>query len=580
MSPTGAQSPPGLLALVASNLNFHIPSMNVMGQTAFSQEDNRLSLFTWVYVGISIGACVFGAFGMIVLLSATIKLSKNLHNDMLLATLRAPMWRLNNCFQGHVLSRFVTDMSLLDSRLGYDLGLFFGRSLEIAGIAVIGALACYPITAGVTLLFAASVRLSLTYLSGVRELKRLEKVTKIPISDQFSSCIKGLTTIRAFGRAEAYIRIMHTKINKHARASWNLWLLNSWLSFRLSLLVAVFSAFTAAVVVYLETIPASVAGLILSLILRYSYLILTTVQLFTNVEIDMSAAKRVMEYTKLETEDQGGKDVPAAWPAEGRLEVHGLVASYAPESPPSLNGLTFTIEPNQRVGIVGRQGSGKSSVALALFRFLDIRHGQVYIDGIDVSKIKLHNLRSRMAMIPQDPALFSGTVRSNMDPFDQYSDAELCQALKEVNFLDREEANGNSFLSLSSSVLMGGVNLSQGQRQLLCLARAVVSRSKILVMDEATSGVDTETDALIQLSLRSVFGRNAITTLIVVAHRLSTVAEFDHILVIEAGKLVEFGSPRDLIGLEGGVFRDLAEKSGEEALLRQIMLGEDAGAPA
>lgn len=235
----------------------------------------------------------------------------------------------------------------------------------------------------------------------------------------------------------------------------------------------------------------------------------------------------------------------------------------------------------QRVGVVGRTGAGKSSLTLALFRFLEAREGSVHIDGIDVSKISLHDLRSRIAIIPQDPVLFSGTVRSNLDAFDQHTDAELYDALQRVHLIrttgttSRDEpatrpgsgantprvpeaapdTNANPFASLGSRVSEGGLNLSQGQRQLLCLARAIVSRPKIMVLDEATSAVDMATDVLIQRSIREEFQDS---TLIVIAHRLSTIADFDKILVMDDGVGVEFDGPKELLEKEGGVFRGLS----------------------
>lgn len=252
----------------------------------------------------------------------------------------------------------------------------------------------------------------------------------------------------------------------------------------------------------------------------------------------------------------------------------------------------------QRVGVVGRTGAGKSSLTLALFRFLEAREGSVHIDGIDVSKIGLHDLRSRIAIIPQDPVLFSGTVRSNLDAFDQHTDSELYDALQRVHLIratgttSRDEparsgsgsntpnpaaapdTNTNPFASLSSRISEGGLNLSQGQRQLLCLARAIVSRPKIMVLDEATSAVDMATDVLIQRSIREEFQDS---TLIVIAHRLSTIADFDKILVMDDGVGVEFDGPKELLGKDGGVFKGMVEQSGERERLWEIIGGEVEG---
>jgi ABC-type multidrug transport system fused ATPase/permease subunit len=314
----------------------------------------------------------------------------------------------------------------------------------------------------------------------------------------------------------------------------------------------------------------------------------------------MNAAERIIEYSNLQTESLDGASPPAAWPSEGRLEVNNLVVGYAPDLPPVLKGLTFSVSRNERIGVVGRTGAGKSSLTLALFRFLEAREGSISIDGLDISKIKLHDLRSRLAIIPQDPVLFSGTVRSNLDAFDEHTDSELRDALARVHLISATEAeimngtgsysptqtptrtptgtsspgnkNINPFTSLSSPITEGGLNLSQGQRQLLCLARAIVSRPKIMVLDEATSAVDMATDALIQRSIREEFGDS---TLIVIAHRLSTIADFDKILVMDDGRVREFGNPGELFEREEGVFRSMVQESGEREKLEGLILGEN-----
>jgi ABC-type multidrug transport system fused ATPase/permease subunit len=304
----------------------------------------------------------------------------------------------------------------------------------------------------------------------------------------------------------------------------------------------------------------------------------------------MNSIERIVEYTTMETEKQGGVDVPAMWPTEGRLEVDDLVVSYAKDLPPVLKNLTFTVEPRQRVGVVGRTGAGKSSLTLALFRFLEAKQGTIHIDGIDISTIKVQDLRSRLAIIPQDPVLFSGTVRSNLDPFDEHEDDELKEALSRVHLTsdspptpdpsgsgtltpDRNAQNINVFDSLASAISEGGQNLSQGQRQLLCLARAIVARPKMMVLDEATSAVDKTTDALIQRSIRDGFGG---ATLVVIAHRLSTIADFDRIMVLDEGRIVEYDSPKVLFEKKDGIFRGMVESSGERDVLVDVIMKDGA----
>ena len=364
-----------------------------------------------------------------------------------------------------------------------------------------------------------------------------------------------------------------------------------WLGYRLSMIGAFFGVTVAALILTIQSIDASLAGFALAFSLEFAGAIMWTIRHYTNMELDLNAAERIAEYADLKTESLEGIEPPAAWPTEGRLEVDDLVVGYAPELPPVLKGLSFTVERNERIGVVGRTGAGKSSLTLALFRFIEAREGGIYIDGLDISKLRLQTLRSRLAIIPQDPVLFSGTIRSNLDDFDEHTDVELREALERVHLVSaptsRDEQvnrpsipvtpgsptgnqNINPFKSLSSPITEGGLNLSQGQRQLLCLARAIVSRPKIMVLDEATSAVDKETDVLIQRSIREEFTDSS---LIVIAHRLSTIADFDKILVMSDGKAAEFGTPKELLLNEDGAFRAMVRDSGEKEVLERIILG-------
>ncbi|KAI9841606.1 MAG: hypothetical protein M1837_000513 [Sclerophora amabilis] len=424
------------------------------------------------------------------------------------------------------------------------------------------------------------------YLVGAREIKRLQSNTKSPILEVFSAALTGLQTIRAFDKAEDFIGSMFSKIDDHTTTEWHLWLVNRWFGLRMGVLGAVFAMLVAAIVITAKGMEPSLAGFALGFALQYTETVIWVMRRYANMELNMNATERVVEYSRVPIEDQGGADVPAMWPAHGQLAVNDLVVGYAEDLPPVLKGLSFKVERNQRVGVVGRTGAGKSSLTLALYRFLEAREGSIHIDDIDISKIKLQDLRSRLAIIPQDPVLFSGTVRSNLDPFDQYDDADLLDALQRVQLIRTESRdeldtppgpnegnNINVFESLSSLISESGLNLSQGQRQLLCLARAIVSRPKIMILDEATSAVDMSTDVLIQRSIREEFTD---TTLLVIAHRLSTIVDFDKILVMSQGKVAEYDSPKRLMEKEGEFWR-MVNESGEKGTLEDVILGGGGG---
>ncbi|OAP61776.1 hypothetical protein AYL99_03979 [Fonsecaea erecta] len=553
--------------------------------------DPDLRYYLGVYLGISLAAWLIGTIRYFFVFMASIRASKVLFEGLAFAVLRAPLRWLDTVPVGRILNRFTSDFNMLDSRIAMDLAFMLHNMMHVLSVVIAGLFVSPFMIVFAIGLLSVSMYYALRYLAGAREVKRLESNAKSPVFEQFGSVLMGIGTIRAFDKSDAYLDKMYAKIDRHCRAYWHLWLFNRWMGLRLNMVGALFAAITAALIVSITSIDSSLAGFALSFALGMSEGVIWFLRQYSNVELDMNATERIVEYSNITTENQGGVDAPAAWPTEGNLEVNDLVVAYAPDLPPVLKGLTFKVTKNQRVGVVGRTGAGKSSLTLALFRFLEARSGSIYIDGVDISKIKLYDLRSRLAIIPQDPVLFSGTVRSNLDPFEQQTDKELKEALARVHLIssttasssavasgsatpipdqhDTETAsNINIFRSLSSKISEGGLNLSQGQRQLLCLARAIVSRPKIMVLDEATSAVDMETDALIQRSIREEFTDS---TLIVIAHRLSTIADFDKILVMGEGKVLEFDHPRELMRKKGGVFRGMVEMSGERTELERIM---------
>ncbi|MCJ1353394.1 MAG: hypothetical protein MMC33_003380 [Icmadophila ericetorum] len=556
------------------------------------EADTSLWYYLGIYIGLSIAIVVIGTFRYIITFYTSIRASKLLFEKLSYRVLRTPLRWLDTVPVGRILNRFTADFNTLDSRIAYDLGFFFFQLIEIFGIMLAGFIVSPFTVIFAFALMCAALYIATRYLYGAREVKRLESNAKSPVFEQFGSLLAGVGTVRAFDKTEEYIERMFDKIDGHTIALWHMWLFNRWMGFRLNIVGAMFAITVAALIVSTKGIDASLAGFALAFALQYTGSIIWTLRCYANLEMDMNSVERIIEYSNLEIEDQGGQMPPASWPTEGKLELDNIVAGYAPNLPPVLKGLSFCVDKHQRVGVVGRTGAGKSSLTLTLFRFLEPTEGTMHIDGIDICKLDLHELRSRLAIIPQDPVLFSGTVRSNLDPFDDHTDAALRDALERVHLIgstglvsrdEPAETNGsgaatpalgdtnkNIFKSLDSKISEGGLNLSQGQRQLLCLARAIVSRPKIMILDEATSSVDMATDVLIQRSIREEFAES---TLLVIAHRLSTIADFDKILVMSDGKAVEFDSPKALFDAKGAFF-DMVEQSGEKEKLKEIILGE------
>lgn len=287
----------------------------------------------------------------------------------------------------------------------------------------------------------------------------------------------------------------------------------------------------------------------------------------TELENQMTSVERILEYTDIEREGAletpPEKKPPKSWPENGKVEFSRLYLKYAPEDQPVLCNLNFVVQPKEKIGIVGRTGAGKSSLISALFRLAETE-GQILIDDVDNKDLGLHDLRSKISIIPQEPVLFSGTMRKNLDPFDEYSDEVLWKALEDVEL---KEAVEDLTAGLNSKMSEGGSNFSVGQRQLVCLARAIVRNNKVLVLDEATANVDPQTDALIQTTIRKKFAE---CTVLTIAHRLHTVMDSDKVLVMDAGTMVEFDHPYILLRNENSLLYGMVEKTGKtmaEALM-------------
>ncbi|KAK0731311.1 P-loop containing nucleoside triphosphate hydrolase protein [Lasiosphaeris hirsuta] len=553
--------------------------------------DKDLMFYLGIYVLLGVVSSVIGTLKYLYIYIGSIRASRKLFTKLNFAVLRAPIRWLDTVPVGRVLNRYTADFHIIDSALANSFSFGAGSFLQLIGVIIAGLFVSPFIVLLAVILLVICLYYAVRYLDAARPVKRLESTTKSPVFEQFGSALTGVATIRGFNKSEVYIDRMHRKIDDYSTSTWHLFLFNRWMGWRMACVGSVFATFVSILILITPGIDSALAGFALAFALEFSGCVIWTVRLYSNVELNMNAAERIIEYTELPTESLEGKNPPAAWPTEGRIEVEDLVAGYAADLPPVLKGLTFSVNRNERVGVVGRTGAGKSSLTLALFRFLEARSGSIHIDGQDISKINLHDLRSRLAIIPQDPVLFSGTVRSNLDPFDHHTDAELRDCLDRVHLLTNSGGssgaatprgssspaatigpkNTNIFNNLNSAISEGGLNLSQGQRQLLCLARAIVSRPRVMVLDEATSAVDMHTDGLIQRSIREEFTDS---TLIVIAHRLSTIADFDRILVLSDGQVAEYGTPKELWEKgENGIFRGMCEESGEKNKLKSVVFG-------
>ncbi|RKL01801.1 ATP-dependent bile acid permease [Fusarium oxysporum] len=551
-----------------------------------SETHYDLKYYLWIYIAISSATAIVGTFRFFWAYFLAIKASRSLFEKMLFTVLHTPLRWLDTVPVGRILNRFSSDFNIIDNRITMDWTQFISNLLSLVGVCVAAFFASGIVIPLAIVLLGLGILLGNRYLYGARPLKRLESNCKSPVFELFNAALAGVSTIRGYKKTQVYIGRMYEKLDSWSIITSYMWLVNRWMGLRMGLIGTLFSTVVGIIVIVSPSMDAALAGFTLSFAMDFAESILWTIRNYAGMELNMNSTERVVEYTELETESLEGDKPSAAWPTSGTMEIKDLEVSYAPDLPPVLRGISFDVKNNERVGVVGRTGAGKSSLTLALFRFLEARSGSVTIDGLDISKIDLHSLRSRLAIIPQDPVLFSGTIRSNLDPFEDNTDDELRESLGRVHLVDSQPVtptnepasaatstlaakNTNIFRDLSSPISESGGNLSQGQRQLLCLARAIVARPKIMVLDEATSAVDMATDALIQRSIREEFTDS---TLIVIAHRLSTIADFDRILVLSDGQVAEFGTPKELWQKEG-VFRDMCESSGEKEKLKQTIFG-------
>ncbi|XP_067156198.1 ATP-binding cassette sub-family C member 2 isoform X2 [Apteryx mantelli] len=396
------------------------------------------------------------------------------------------------------------------------------------------------------------------YVSTSRQLRRLDSVTRSPIYSHFGETVSGLSVIRAYGHQERFLQQNESTVDINQKSVYSWIVSNRWLAIRLEFvgsLVVFFSALLA--VISKGTLEGGIVGLSISSALNVTQTLNWLVRMSSELETNIVAVERIHEYTKVKNEAPWvtGKRPPHGWPSKGEIQFTDYKVRYRPELELVLQGITCDIRSTEKVGVVGRTGAGKSSLTNCLFRVLEAAGGTIMIDGLDISMIGLHDLRQNLTIIPQDPVLFSGTLRMNLDPFDQYPDEEVWKALELAHLKTYVQDLPERLFHLVSE---GGENLSVGQRQLVCLARALLRKAKILILDEATAAVDLETDHLIQTTIRSEFAN---CTVLTIAHRLHTIMDSNRVMVLQAGRIVEYDSPEELLQKQG-LFSAMAKDAG------------------
>ncbi|XGW32576.1 hypothetical protein V3C99_017265 [Haemonchus contortus] len=398
------------------------------------------------------------------------------------------------------------------------------------------------------------------YVSTSRQLKRLESASRSPIYSHFQESIQGAASIRAYRLVDEFVKESERRVDENLATYYPSIVANRWLAVRLELvgnLIVMFSALFAVLFRDSPGLTAGLVGLSVSYALNITQTLNWAVRMTSELETNIVAVERIKEYSDTPIEGAHSKEKPAdSWPQQGKIDIRNVFLRYREGLEPVLKDISVSIQPKEKVGIVGRTGAGKSSLTLALFRTVEIDSGCIEIDGENISKLSLEELRSRLTIVPQDPVLFSGTLRFNLDPFDAYTDEEIWNALRNAHL---EPFVSSLAEKLQHQISEGGENLSVGQRQLLCLARALLRRPRILILDEAAAAVDAETDSLLQRTIREQF---ADCTVLTIAHRLHTVMDCDRLLVLSAGCVVEFDSPQALLTKTDGVFYGMAKDAG------------------
>jgi ATP-binding cassette, subfamily C (CFTR/MRP), member 1 len=551
---------------------------------------NRFGFSMGVYIGVYAGLGVAQAvltFAFMVSLSIFgTKASKGMLRAAMARVLRAPMSFFDTTPLGRITNRFSRDVDVMDNTLTDAMRMYFFSISAIISVFILIISFFYYFAIALVPLFALFLFATSYYRASAREIKRFESILRSSVFAKFGEGLSGVASIRAYGLKERFITDLRQAIDEMDAAYYITYSNQRWLSIRLDM-IGNLLVFTTGILVITSrfSVDPSIGGLVLSYILAIVQMIQFTVRQLAEVENGMNAVERLRYYGAELEEEAPLKtiEVRKTWPEKGEIVFDNVQMRYRAGLPLVLEGLNMHISGGERIGIVGRTGAGKSSIMSTLFRLVELSGGHITIDGVDISAIGLHDLRSRLAIIPQDPTLFRGTVRSNLDPFGEHDDLALWSALRQADLVSTDEAQApssptaapptagsgaelavpaareQSRIHLDSVVEEDGLNFSLGQRQLMALARALVRGSQIIVCDEATSSVDMETDDKIQATMAKGFRGK---TLLCIAHRLRTIIGYDRICVMDKGRIAEMASPLELWKIEGGIFRGMCDRSG------------------
>ncbi|XP_027351866.1 ABC transporter C family member 14-like [Abrus precatorius] len=528
-------------------------------------EDSGVSppTFIIVYAVIAVVVCIVVMCRSLLFTYWGLKTSQSFFTGMLQSILHAPMSFFDTTPSGRILSRVSTDILWLDISIPMLTNFVMVAYFSLISILFVTCQTAWETVFLLIPLFWLNNFYRKYFLASSRELTRLDSITKAPVIHHFSETLAGVMTIRGFRKQSAFSQENIDRVNASLRMDFHNNGANEWLGFRLDYMGVIFLCISTIFMIFLPSaiVKPEYVGLSLSYGLALSSLLSFTISMTCSVENKMVSVERIKQFTNLTPEAPwkiADRTPPENWPSQGSIELNNLQVRYRPNTPLILKGISLNIEGGEKIGVVGRTGSGKSTLIQVLFRLIEPSAGKIIVDGINICTVGLHDLRSRLGIIPQEPVLFQGTVRSNIDPLGLYSEEEIWKSLERCQL---KEVVASKPEKLEASVVDGGDNWSVGQRQLLCLGRIMLKRSKILFMDEATASVDSQTDALIQKIIREDFAER---TIISIAHRIPTVMDCDRVLVIDGGFAKEFDKPSRLLekpSLFGALVKEYSNRS-------------------
>ena len=519
-----------------------------------------------IYAGLGLGSTIFVFLRLLLIAKGSLRNSRELHNKMVTCLVHAPINLYHDTVpKGQILNRLSKDLDSLDymSNLVFNNTITYGMNL-LGEIVICAIFQPYCLIL-VPIIFLLGTKIMNYYLHCSRDLSRIQGIVRSPMINAVNETIFGSITIRAFNKQEIFTSTFRKYVDEYLKIRLFINGTMNWYILLLDLLSFSFICFLVVfTIIFKQNFPVQVIGVLLTYCVQLQGELVRFLVARSNLENDMIAQERCLSYTSIQSEfpSHRGNDNTKyeSWPSNGKIEFRNFTVQYRPDSEIVLNNLSFSIQQGEKIGVAGRTGSGKSTIALCLFRILEAKSGNILIDDVDISEIGLFKLRSSITIIPQDPALIEGSLRFNIDPLKLYSDDEIEEVMRQIGFwyICEQEQEDIETRGLDMLITENGSNISIGEKQLICIARAILRKSKIVIMDEATSCIDLKTENLIQKAVSELLSES---TIITIAHRIKTIIKSDRILVLDQGRIAEYDTPSNLMNNKDSLFYELYSKS-------------------